>query len=128
MPTYIVKLEDKYLLWSTIVDAPTSYGMTLNELRAYYLDEYGAAGMRELPERLARVEQCGTSAVDGETPDQMMWLNRAGARETPLTRAQIIAHYINDPDGECPRGFEEPPDLPDDDPLGWTFERYMGQT
>ena len=62
---YIIKLStprgDRYLEWSTIVDAPVTYGMPLDEFTAYYRDQYGAEGMRALPERMARVEAKGTS-------------------------------------------------------------------
>lgn len=68
MSRYIIKLTDKrdlkdyYLEWSTIVDAPVTYGMYLEGFKAYYQQEYGRSGMRELPERLKRVEEKGTSA------------------------------------------------------------------
>ena len=80
MGQFIVKVTapdgPRYLEWSTIVDAPVTYGMTLAEFRRHYRREYGASGMRELPERLAFVEN-----------------NRAGAGETCLTLAQIVDHY-----------------------------------
>lgn len=68
MSRYIIKLTDKrdlkdyYLEWSTIVDAPVTYGMTLDGFKIYYQGEYGISGMRDLPERLKRVEEKGTSA------------------------------------------------------------------
>lgn len=66
MPKFIVKIAGKYLEWSTIVDAPSTYGMTLEQFKAYYRDEYGRLSMRELEERLARVEVTGTSSMLGE--------------------------------------------------------------
>jgi hypothetical protein len=66
MPTYIVKLSkdgvDRYFEWSTVVDAPTTYGMALDEFREYYREHYGESGMEQLPGRLARVEKTGCSA------------------------------------------------------------------
>jgi hypothetical protein len=126
MGQYIVKLEGKYLMWSTVVDAPITYGGTLAELRAYVKERDGENGLRDLTERLKRVEAKGTSAIDEDGPDDVMWLNRAGKGETPLTKAQIIEHYVlQREDKEPPKGFVEPPDLEDDDPRGWTFERYL---
>ena len=65
MPRYIIKLPtpigDRYLEWSSIVDAPITYGLTLEEFTDYYRSEYGDQGMRDLPDRMARVEATGTS-------------------------------------------------------------------
>jgi hypothetical protein len=127
MGQYIVKLEGKYLIWSTIVNAPITYGGTLSELRAYVKERDGENGLRDLPARLKRVEARGISAMDeSDGPDDVMWLNRAGKNETPLTRAQIVEHYVTQRGRkEPPMGFIEAPDLEDDEPLGWTRERYL---
>lgn len=123
----IVKLEGKYLLWSNATDAPCGPAMTLDELRAYTKEEHGAAGLRDLEERLVRVEAHGTSSMLREDAAQTMWLNRAGAGETPLTREQLVEYFVRRGcKGPRPKGFVEPPDLPDDHPDGWTFARYVG--
>ena len=62
MPNYLLKLKDKYFEWSTIVDAPISYGMTLEELLQYIGEKYGQEGMDVLPARLLRLDARGTSA------------------------------------------------------------------
>lgn len=94
MPRYIIKLDDHYLEWSTIVDAPVTYGMTLEQFKHYYKDEYGAEGMRRLGERLQRVDDHGCSAF-GETLDALLAFNRAGVGETCLTKEQIIDHFVH---------------------------------
>ena len=98
MPTFIVKLAGKYLEWSTIVDAPVTNGMTLDEFREYYREWYGRAALPGLDERLARVEQTGTSNRDGETPEQLIACNRAGPNETELTLDQIVERFITHPE------------------------------
>jgi hypothetical protein len=97
MGQFIVKLAGKYLVWSTIVDAPVSYGMDEAELREWIKDEYGEQGLRDLPARLARVEKKGTSALTYESAERTIWFNRAGPNETQLTVPQIIAEYITGP-------------------------------
>jgi hypothetical protein len=92
MPRYIVKLDDWYLEWSTIVDAPVTEGMSLDDFRAHYLRQYGLQGESQLFERLERVEKNGTSALD-ETLDGILSCNRAGPDEAELTKDEIIKAY-----------------------------------
>ena len=93
MGKYIVKLEGKYLEWSTIVDAPITFGMTLEEFRKYYKDEWGRQGMNDLDRRLVRVEEKGTSAFDSESAEDTILLNRAGPKEKSLHHEEIIEFY-----------------------------------
>ena len=63
MPRFIVKLSegDKewYMEWSTVVDAPVTYGMSLEEFNKYYQEENGLRGMEDLPKRMERVKARG---------------------------------------------------------------------
>ena len=93
MPKFIVKIDNFYLEWSTIVDAPVSLGMPLSEFQTWYQAEYGSDGMRGLPDRLARVEKTGTSSFYGETLDDLISGNRAGPDEDELTRDELVAAY-----------------------------------
>ncbi len=87
----ILKVNGKYFLWSSIVDSPTSYAMTLEELTEYYREEYGRRGVEdELPRSLARADEFGTSSMVRKTVKECMWLNRAGKNETALTYTQIL--------------------------------------
>ena len=100
MGRYIVKIKDMYLEWSSIVDAPVTYGMTLEVFNAYYLEEYGRRDFEtELPERLERVERTGCSARDGHTVDSFVSYNRAGPNETCLTLDEIYQRFCVDRDG-----------------------------
>jgi len=93
MPKFIVKLDEFYLEWSTIVDAPVSLGMPLSEFKAWYRGKYGSDGMNDLPGRLARVEKTGTSSHGGPPVDDLISGNRAGPDEDELTRDELIAAY-----------------------------------
>lgn len=94
MPRYILKLDEWYFEWSTIVDAPVTYGMTLESFKEYYKFEYGAQGMIGLPARLERVEETGTSALPRQTADQLITFNRAGDKEENLSKDLILEKYI----------------------------------
>lgn len=89
----IIKLDGLYLVWSSIVDAPITFGMTRDEFEGYYQEEHGLAGMRGLPHRMARVEARGTSAHDDLDVDDTIWLNRAGPAEISLNKAEIIEWF-----------------------------------
>ncbi len=90
----IVKLAGQYLEWSTITDSPSSFGMTLEELVAHTRNELGEEGVRDLSQRIARVDAKGTSAINGRSAEDTIWLNRAGPGETPLHVDEIVEFYI----------------------------------
>lgn len=98
MGRYIIKLTDKiskkdfYLEWSTVVDVPVTFGMSLGEFKDYYLSEYGNSCYEKLVDRLLRVEEKGTSAI-GETLSEILHCNRAGRKEGKLTKQKIVENY-----------------------------------
>jgi hypothetical protein len=98
MPRYICKLDDLYFEWSTIVDAPITYGMTLEEFAEHYRSEYGESGMRDFSERMERVEQKGTSSHSDASVDELISWNRAGDGEQFLSKAELIEFLKQRPD------------------------------
>ncbi len=110
MPSFIIRTPHArrpYLEYSTIVDAPITWGMSLDELHQHIKDKYGSEGLRELPARLVRVEAKGTSAHDDASADDTIVCNRAGLRETELTMAQLVDFYCERRgSGEKPVGSE----------------------
>lgn len=110
----IVKLKDRYLIWSSIVDAPLTVGMTRAEIEAYVLEEYGRRGVEALPARLARCDATGTSDLRDSSVVDTVWFNRAGAGETCMTIPELIAYYVDqrDPEALLPRGSNNPPKYP----------------
>lgn len=93
MARFIVKIDGKYLEWSTVVDAPVTYGMTREEFEAYYRFNYGESWMEHLPERMARVEANGTSSFNCTSIEDVIAGNRAGDGEQELTLEQIAEKY-----------------------------------
>ena len=98
MGKFIIKIKDRYFEWSTIVDAPVTYGLTLDELREYIKEEYGNEGLEELPARLERVEKYGTSSQNQESAEDLCARNRAGENEKHISLKQIYKQYTRPPE------------------------------
>lgn len=94
----IIKLTDPkdnkvyYLEWSTIADAPLTYGASLEDFKRYYKKEYGKHGMKTLEDRLARIEKYGSSS-SLERLESLLNFNRAGAYETRLDLEGLLNKY-----------------------------------
>ena len=98
----LVKIKDRYFEWSTISDAPNTYGMTLDELHEYIKEEYGRQGLESLPKRLERVEAKGCSAYEYPSVADFLSCNRAGPDETEISLDEIYRLYAHCPDNtEC---------------------------
>lgn len=100
MPKYIIKLTDEntqkdyYLEWSTIVDAPVTYGMTVDEFKEYYKEYNGLNGMSELEARLERAEKNGTSGYPPfDNLNDLIKNNHAGDTGNELSKIEIIENY-----------------------------------
>jgi hypothetical protein len=97
----LIKIKDLYFEWSTVVDAPVTYGMTLDELRARVKEERGNEGLRELPERLERVEEYGSSFQIKTTLEELISTNRAGNNEEKISLNDIYKRYTNQKAEPC---------------------------
>jgi hypothetical protein len=96
MPISIVRLTDKnqndyFLEWSTIVDAPVTYGMNEEEFLEY-LKTYQKCGLEHTQERIERAKKTGTSSLC-YTFDELISFNRAGENETCLTYDELVEKY-----------------------------------
>jgi hypothetical protein len=106
MGVFILKLDTpsgpRYLDYSTVIDAPITYGVTLRKFKTYYRKEHGLAGMKELETRLARVEEKGTSSLIHDSIADVIEHNRAGKDGTRLTLEQFTDFYAV----RCGKGLE----------------------
>lgn len=82
----------RYCEWSTGVDAPISWLLPLSLFEEHIREKYGDEGLRRLPERIARVHECGTSALWTDRAS-LVEGNRAGPNESELTEAEIMERY-----------------------------------
>ena len=96
MPKFIVHHDGYFFEWSTVVDAPTTYGMRREEFEAYYRERYGTEGERELPERLGRALHHGTSSINPTSAEDLIAVNRAGPGESDLPFADVIRIYCHE--------------------------------
>lgn len=99
MPRHILKLTDPsdgqayYLVWSTVVDAPITGGMSREALREHWREQEGVAGLREMDRAMDRVEATGVSSPRYRDPSDLLKGNRAGEDESELTLAEVIEEY-----------------------------------
>lgn len=120
----LIEVAGKYLEWSTVVDAPVTYGMTEDELRDYYAREYGGEAVRRLPETLERVRARGTSSYVSRSREETIARNRAGENGEEISLSEIARRYCGESPGDRRddrREEERPPeekpvrhDAPDD--------------
>ena len=88
----IIKLDGKYLVWSSVVDAPITYGLSLWELKGWLQEEYGQVGLDWLEKKQRQIETTGISE-QLYTLENLLSGNRAGPNERELTRREIITAY-----------------------------------
>jgi len=92
MGRFIIKLKDKYLVWSTIVDAPVTRGMDEAELRAWNAKEYGvqAKGMG-LDKSIEDCDKEGNNT--GQNVDGILSCNQAGPKGECLTMNEVYERF-----------------------------------
>ena len=102
MPTYIVKIgENRYLEWSTVVDAPVSVGMSRDEMKdrlttplSSPLPKEVGVDLERIELRLARADEYGTSVRFARmSAEDLVKNNRAGPEETELTFEELVDEY-----------------------------------
>lgn len=98
MGRYIIKLNDRFFVWSTVVDAPVTYGLTTDELREFICIEYGRRGLDNLAAQLERVEAKGHSGHEDFTLAELLAGNRAGENEMTLTPDEIYQRFAVAPE------------------------------
>lgn len=96
MPRYILKIDNLYCEWSTIVDAPVTSFMPLEKFKVHYQNEHGNEGMRQLEERMVRVEAKGVSALCYDSADELIAGNRAGHGERCLSKKMLLELYADE--------------------------------
>lgn len=88
--------KEYFLEWSTIVDAPMSKGMSLEEFVAYFKTEH-PNDVHLLHDILQRVAKNGHSSIIHDSIDSIIMENTAGDDDQELTKKQIIEKYCLNP-------------------------------
>lgn len=92
MPRYTVKLTDGkdnkeyYLVWSTIVDAPVTYGMSKENYMEWYKEEYGRIALEEWLQGKRNMADI----------EEFLNYNRAGENEEQLDKEGILNKYCRE--------------------------------
>jgi hypothetical protein len=102
MPRFTIKIKDRYFHWSTIVDAPITDGMLVDEFRKWYIFEYGNSGynpelfdkMIIMLERFPAVN--GNGRAIAETLEEAIAGNCAGKDGEYLTADEIYEQYVDE--------------------------------
>lgn len=98
MPRFIIKLSDEitgkdyYIEWSTVVDAPVTYGVSLEDFKEYYKNEYGNNGMKGFDSLIEETNKSGTSSPYYNL-QSLLDYNRAGENDKTLDKESILEKY-----------------------------------
>ena len=97
MPRFLIKLNagdrDWYLVWSTVVDAPVSMGLSFDEAEIDVHQRYGDAGRNWWPTAANLLKEKGVSTRGYECSIDVIKYNRAGAGESCLSPDEIVKVY-----------------------------------
>lgn len=91
---------DYYFEWSTLTNAPITYGMPLDEFGEYYHQVYGEEGVNGFLERMKRVFKKGISTIQYDLTT-LLSTNRAGENGAHISNEEILERYSR----ENIRGF-----------------------
>lgn len=92
----IIKLKDKYLVYSSVVDAPITFGMDKSELIAFFKEEMGRLHVVSVSFKrsLERVDKCGTSLMLDKSAEETLEGNHAGPDGECLTPEEVYKAYV----------------------------------
>lgn len=94
MPSFIVKLApEKYVEWSTVVDAPVTYILTREHMLDHLDYTYGTSSIEENRRRLDRADANGTSCHHKLEVEELLSYNRAGENEKNISLEEILERY-----------------------------------
>lgn len=105
MPSYIIQHNNVWNIYSTVSDGCYwNSGLTLEELKEWYKEEYGRSGMLELDSRIERALEIGTSSRMDKDLRECISCNRAGPDEAHMSYKKFIDKFlvINPADREPP--------------------------
>ena len=99
MPRAFVRLQDRrgrdwYFVWLTIIDGPTSFAMTREELITHIRENHADEGPAWRKKMLARLDKTGTT-FPGMTASDTIEGNAAGPDDTTLSAEEICEQYVS---------------------------------
>lgn len=94
----IIKIKDRYFMYSTICDAPISAGFTRKDFIKWYLKEQRRKAKDWIEKELIEVDETGSNV--GETMQEVILCNRAGERERHISAKKMYELYAHKYKGE----------------------------
>lgn len=88
----ILKIKDKYCIWSKEDKRPNSYLMNKDELLTYIEEKEGEDSEDSLPSRLTRLEEKGLS-IKSFSKDFFLDNNKAGQNNEKISEDDIYSQY-----------------------------------
>jgi hypothetical protein len=87
--------EERFLVWSSVVDAPVTFACTAKEIIEMFVEDAREDATRMAQDMIDRARATGSSSRMGYvTLAHVVAANRAGPNESTLTEDEIIEFYV----------------------------------
>lgn len=86
--------KERFLVWSSYVDAPVTFACTGADVIAMFVEEAREDATRMVRRMIEHARQHGSSSRMGRTLADVVGTNRAGPDESELTEDEIIEFYV----------------------------------
>jgi hypothetical protein len=80
--------EERFLVWSSVVDAPLSFACTEAQFIEYWVEREQRRAREEAERMIARAREPGRDLSD------VVVANRAGPKEVALTEDEILEFFV----------------------------------
>lgn len=97
MPSFICHHKGRFNIYSTVSDGfKWENSVDEAQLTEWYTEEYGRRGAEELPPRLQRAKEHGTSSLSWQRSlADLLYTNRAGDNGKRMTIEDCIKRYLS---------------------------------
>lgn len=101
MARAIIKIKDKYFIWSTMTDSPIIYGATEEQILNFFIKEAVEEARIAFDNQMKRVKEIGhgyRGFIMNESVEKIVSCNKLGENGTSLSVDEIYEIYGNEPD------------------------------
>lgn len=101
MARAIIKIKDKYFIWSTMTDSPIIYGATEEQILNFFIKEAVEEAKIAFDNQMKRVKKIGhgyRGLFKNESVENIVSCNKLGEHGTALSIDEIYEIYGNEPD------------------------------
>ena len=87
--------EERFLVWSSIVDAPVTFACTEEEIVGLWVEDAKERATEEAQRMIERARATGSSSrMNYNTLADVVGVNRAGPSESALTENEIVEFFV----------------------------------